>query len=72
MSAPSVRRVEKGFEHEYHAFLWSNGTMTDLGTLGGHFSQGVGTNLSGEVVGSTSVGIGRSVYSPACPAYSRW
>jgi probable HAF family extracellular repeat protein len=47
------------FEHPYHAFLWSNGTMTDLGTLGGHFSQGVAINLSGEIVGeadTTTVG----------------
>jgi probable HAF family extracellular repeat protein len=43
---------KKCFEHPYHAFLWSNGTMTDLGTLGGHFSKGLSINLSGEVVGS--------------------
>jgi probable HAF family extracellular repeat protein len=39
------------FEHPYHAFLWSNGMMTDLGTLGGHFSKGVAINLAGEIVG---------------------
>src|SRR5262245_43934870 len=35
----------------YHAFLWSGGQMTDLGTLGGNYSQGNGINLSGQVVG---------------------
>src|SRR6516164_10948731 len=46
-------------EHIYHAFVWGNGTMTDLGTLGGNFSAGDAINLSGEVVGSaqTSAGI---------------
>jgi probable HAF family extracellular repeat protein len=43
---------KKCFENPYHAFLWSSGTMTDLGTFGGHFSQGVAINLAGEVVGS--------------------
>jgi probable HAF family extracellular repeat protein len=39
------------FAHPDHAFVWSNGTMTDLGTLGGLDSQGVAINGSGEVVG---------------------
>lgn len=34
-----------------HAFLWSNGTITDLGTLGGLDSQGHAINDLGEVVG---------------------
>jgi probable HAF family extracellular repeat protein len=38
-------------EQDYHAFLYSNGTMTDLGTLGGAFSKGLSINLSGQVVG---------------------
>jgi probable HAF family extracellular repeat protein len=38
-------------EHPYHAFVWSNGTMTDLGTLGGNFSAGTAVNRSGEVAG---------------------
>jgi probable HAF family extracellular repeat protein len=37
--------------HPYHAFLYSNGNMTDLGTLGGHLSQGNAFNLSGQVTG---------------------
>jgi probable HAF family extracellular repeat protein len=50
---------KKCYEHPYHAFLWSNGTLSDLGTLGGHFSQGNSINLSGEIVGTadTSTGI---------------
>jgi uncharacterized membrane protein len=38
-----------------HSFFWSNGAMTDLGTLGsGLDSQGVAINDSGEVVGGSS------------------
>ena len=39
--------------HPEHAFLWSNGTMTDLGSLVGADgeSEGLGINSSGEVAG---------------------
>src|SRR5262252_10999561 len=46
--------AKKCFTHPDDAFEWSNGTMTDLGTLGGNFSQGVAISGSGEVVGSSS------------------
>src|SRR5215467_7024072 len=45
---------KKCFTHPDDAFVWSNGTMTDLGILGGNFSQGVAISDSGEVVGSSS------------------
>jgi len=45
---------KKCFTNPDDAFVWSNGTMTDLGTLGGTFSQGVAINGSGEVVGTSS------------------
>jgi len=48
--------------HIYHAFVYSNGTMTDLGTLGGNYSQGNAINLSGEVVGSASTSTGGSSF----------
>ena len=48
--------------HPTHAFVWSNGTMTDLGTLGGNYSQGLSINLSGQVVGSADTGTGSSSF----------
>jgi probable HAF family extracellular repeat protein len=46
-----------------HAFLWSNGTMTDLGTLGGLDSQGNAINDLGEVVGSSSTASATSAFT---------
>ncbi len=36
---------------DVHAFLWQDGTMTDLGTLGGHSSSAMGINAQTQVVG---------------------
>jgi probable HAF family extracellular repeat protein len=37
-----------------HAVLWSNGTMTDLGTLGGSYSAAYAINNVGQIVGDAS------------------
>jgi probable HAF family extracellular repeat protein len=44
-------------DYAYHAFLWRQGTMTDLGTLGGT-SVGYGINAGGQVVGFSYPGSG--------------
>ena len=45
-----------------HAFLYSNGTMTDLGTLpGGLDSEGYGINASGQVVGYSEINSGSDI-----------
>lgn len=38
------------------AFLWENGTVTELGTLGGIWSQATGLNNHGHVVGQSALG----------------
>jgi len=44
--------------HPGHAFLYANGTMKDLGTLGGHNSQGEAINRAGQVAGQADTKTG--------------
>jgi probable HAF family extracellular repeat protein len=46
--------------HVTNAFLWEVGTMHDLGTLGGNYSEGTGLNNLGEVVGKAQLKSGFS------------
>jgi probable HAF family extracellular repeat protein len=43
----------------YHAFLWQNGTMTDLGSLGGAISVAHAINDAGLIVGGSLNGGGK-------------
>jgi probable HAF family extracellular repeat protein len=46
--------------HVTNAFLWEAGTMSNLGTLGGNYSEGTGLNNLGEVVGKAQLKSGVS------------
>jgi probable HAF family extracellular repeat protein len=41
--------------HVYHAFLYSAGQMTDLGTLGGTFSEARAIDSTGDVAGTSTL-----------------
>jgi probable HAF family extracellular repeat protein len=54
-----------------HAVLWANGTMTDLGTLGGDSSSATALNDKGQVVGwsGTTPGGGALAFDPSARAF---
>ncbi len=47
--------VGGAFDGPGHAFLYSSGKMTDLGTLGGDFSAATALNNSGQIIGYSTL-----------------
>jgi probable HAF family extracellular repeat protein len=44
----------------YHAVLWQNGQIINLGTLGGDFGEAKGINVSGQIVGQSKNAAGKT------------
>ena len=61
-----VAYIKPCVEHPGHAFLYSNGTMTDLGTLGANDSEGHAINLAGTLAGwaNTKTGQREAFFEP--------
>lgn len=50
-----VNRIDAAIPGAYHVFLYSGGTMTDLGTLGGSNAAGYAINASGQITGVSHI-----------------
>jgi len=57
-NAGTIVGIGDGTGYMFHAFVYSGGTMTDLGTLGGDRSLANGINSSGTIVGEADTGPG--------------
>jgi probable HAF family extracellular repeat protein len=47
-------------DNSSHAFIWTSGSMRDIGTLGGQNSVGRSINFSGDVAGESEIGSGQT------------
>ena len=65
------RRVPDS-EDEIHGYVWRDGTMTDVGTLGGDFSLATSLNNNGAAVGLFSEGSGGEGFAHSYGATAKW